>query len=97
VAEAVLVEMPQCPGEFSGDGQIGQYHRARGVIVPVVVWRELIRPHESPVLRSARQYARAPLVVPEALLGVVGRGIPGAVINEIELGIVGNPAPDGRA
>src|SRR5256885_3663104 len=37
-----LIEMHERPGELSGHRQIGQNHRAGGVVVPVVVRRELI-------------------------------------------------------
>ena len=93
IGEAVLVEMHQRPDALSVHRQIGQNHRAGGVVVPVVVRRELIRPHQSSVLRLARQHAGAPLVVSESLLRVIGRGVARAVIDEIELRIVGDRSP----
>ena len=89
--------MHERPGALSGHRQIGENHRAGGVVVPVVVRRELIRPHESSVLWSARQYAGTPLVVSEPLLRVIGRRVAGAVIDEIELRIVGDRSPHGSA
>src|SRR5438105_8261472 len=88
--------MHQCPDALSVLRQIGQNHRAGGIVVPVVVRRELIRPHQSSVLRLARQHAGAPLVVSESLLRVIGRGVARAVIDEIELRIVGDRSPQDR-
>src|SRR5262252_9083130 len=96
VGETVLVEMHQGLDGVARHGEIRQDHRAGGVVVPVVMRGELVGPHETAVPRPARQYTRAPLVVPGSLLRVVGGGITGAVVEEIELRIVGQPSPHRR-
>ena len=53
--------------------EIGEDQLGVGVVVPVVVRRELVRPHQRAVAGAAREHARGPLVVAGALLGVVGR------------------------
>ena len=93
VGKAVLVEVHQRLDRASCDRQVRQDHRAGGVVVPVVVRRELIGPHERAVARPARQHAGAPLVVPEPLLGIVRGGVAGAVVDQIELGVIGDRAP----
>src|SRR3989454_8797080 len=61
------------------------------------MWRELVRPHQRAVLRPAGQNAGSPLVVAGALLWVVRRRIAGAVVEQVEVGIVGHPSPHRRA
>ena len=97
VGKAVLVEMDQRLAACARDGQVREDDLGVGVVVPVVVRRELVGPHQRAIARPARQHAGGPLVVARALLGVVGRGVAGAVVDEIELGVVGQPAPHRRA
>ena len=79
------------------DHQLGENHLGVGVEVPAVMGRELIRPDERAVAGPARQHAVGPLVLARALLGVVGTGIAGAEVDQVELRIVGDPAPHRRA
>src|SRR5438552_18971990 len=77
-------------------GQVGEDHLRSGIVVPTVVWRELVRPHQRAVLWPAGQDAGGPLVVAGALLGIVRRRIPGAVVEQVEVRIVGHPSPHRR-
>ena len=79
------------------DLEVGEDHLGDGVVVPVVVRRELVRPHERAIAGLPREDARGPLVVAGALLGVVGRRVADAVVDQIELGVVGHPSPHRRA
>src|SRR5260370_36238575 len=74
-------------------GQVGENHLRGGIVVPTVVWRELVRPHQRAVLRSAGQDAGGPLVVAGALLGVGGRRTAGAVGEPGEVGMRGLASP----
>ena len=79
------------------DHEIGEDHLGVGVVVPAVVRRELIGPHERAVRWAARQHAVRPFVLARPLLGVVGSGISRAEVDEVELRVVGDPAPHGSA
>src|SRR5256885_7008819 len=86
IREAVLVEMDEDLPWPAIHGQVGEDHLRGGIVVPTVVWRELVRPHQRAVLRPAGQDAGGPLVVAGALLGVVRRRIAGAVVEQVEVG-----------
>ena len=66
VLEAVLVERDQRLPYLTADLDVRQDHGGDGVVVPVVVGRELVGPHQRPVGRMAREDARGPLVVARA-------------------------------
>ena len=63
----------------------------------LVVRRKLIRPDRLARLRTAREQRRAPLVVAGANLGVPRPRIRRAVVNEVELRVVRDPAPHAGA
>ena len=94
VREAVLVEMHQDFAQSPADHQVDQNHLGVRVVVPAVVRRELIRPHQRSVARPPREHAVGPFVLARPLLGVVRTGIAGPEVDEVELGIVGDPAPN---
>src|SRR5205807_5306282 len=50
-------------------------------------------PHECAVTRPAGENAVGPFVLPGPLLRVVGTGVAGAEIDQVELRVVGDPAP----
>src|SRR2546428_8958217 len=75
------------------DWEVDEDHLRVGVVVPILVRRELIRPHERAVLGPPGEHARCPFVVAGPLLGVVRRGVAGAEVQQVEVGIVGDPAP----
>ena len=97
VREAVLVEVHQRLDRLAGHRQVRKHHRAGGIEIPVVVRRELVSPHQRAVAGAAREHARGPLVVAGPLFGVVGSGIAGAVVHEIQIRVIGHPAPHRRA
>ena len=55
--------------------------------------RELVGPHQRTVARPAGEDAVGPLVLAGPLLGIIGAGIPGAEIDQVELRVVGDPTP----
>src|SRR6185503_7921815 len=63
------------------------------VIVPFVMGRHLIDPLGLTVVRIAREDGHRPLVVARTLLRIPGRGVARTVVNEVQAGIVGQPAP----
>ena len=97
VGKAVLIEVHERVDRFSGYIEIGEDHCPRGIVVPAIVRRELISPYQRPVLGLAREHAARPAVVSATRIRIVWAGVAGAVIDEIEFGVVGDPAPHGRA
>ena len=75
------------------DRQVDEDVLVDGVVVPHVVRRHLKSPHHLAGVRIARQNRSSPLVVTGALVLVPRSGIAGAVIDEIEGGIIGEPSP----
>ena len=67
--------------------------------VPIIeiVRAPLVEPARLTRFRLARKDAGRPLVVAGPLVGVPGTGIARAVIEEIEIGVVGEPPPDRAA
>ena len=63
------------------------------VVVPLVVRRHLVRPDHLAGLGLASEDRHRPLVVARPLVGVPGARVTGAVVEEVELGVVGVPAP----
>ena len=97
VHEAVLVEVDQHLPQLAVERQLGEDHLLGRVVVPVVGRGELVGPAERAVARIACQHAGRPAVVARALLGVPGTGVAGAVVHQVEFGIVGKPSPHRRA
>jgi len=64
-----------------------------GVVVEHVVRRQLIGPYGFAGGGPAREDRVGPLVVAGPLLGVPRAGVRGAVVDEVEVGVVGDPAP----
>src|SRR5207244_13602323 len=56
-SDLVLVEMDEDLPRPAIHGQVGEDHFRSGIVVPTVVWRELVRPHQRAVLRPAGQDA----------------------------------------
>ena len=75
---------------------VGEDHLVDAVIVPLVVGRHLIDPLGLAGVDVARPDGHRPLVVAGPLLRVPGRGIARAVVDQVELRIVGVPAPGRR-
>ena len=67
------------------------------VVVPEVVGIELVGPMRIAAVGVAGEKGCRPEVVAGALIRVPGTGIGGSVVNEIEVRIVGEPAPHGSA
>ncbi len=97
VAKAVAIEMHQGLAVGTADVLIRQDHLVDAVEVPLVVGRHLIDPARHASVGIARPDGHRPLVVAGALLRVPGRGIAGAVVDQVELRIVGHPAPGAAA
>src|SRR5256885_4852792 len=53
VREAVLVEMDQHVALLTPQDQVGEDHLGGGVVVPAVVRRELVGPHEREIGRAS--------------------------------------------
>src|SRR5688500_4223412 len=62
-------------------------------MVEQIVRVPLVVPLRLAIVRVARKRTRCPLVVTGALLRIPRTGIGGSVVNEVERGIIGDPAP----
>src|ERR1051325_6800439 len=67
------------------------------IVVMKIVRRELVSPDRLAAVGLARENRGGPLIVTRTLLVIPRSGIASAVVNEIELGIVGDPTPDRAA
>ena len=72
---------------------VGEDVLVDAIIIPGVVRRHLIGPARLAVVRIAREDRHRPLVVAGAHVRIPHAGIGGAVVDEIERGIVGDPTP----
>src|SRR4051794_41643451 len=54
---------------------------------------DLIGPFRAAGIGIARENCRGPEIVATALVGIPGAWIGGTVVNQVELGIIGDPAP----
>ena len=96
VAEAVAVEMRQQLAVLAVDLLVGEDHFVDAVVVPLVVGRHLIDPLGHAGVGVARPDGHRPFVVAGPLLRIPGRGIAGTVVDQVEFGVVGVPAPGRR-
>ena len=96
VAEAVAVEMGQQLAVLTVDLLVGEDHLVDAVIIPFVVGRHLVDPLGHAGVGVARKDGHRPAIVAGPLRRVPGRWVARAVVHEVEVGVVGIPAP-GRA
>src|SRR3954471_15735411 len=93
VAEAVTVEVRQ---QLLATA-LEQHVLIDAIVVPLIVRRHLIGPLHLPVVRVAGENGHGPLVVARPLIGVPAARVTGAVVADVQLGVVGVPAPGGAA
>ena len=96
VGKAIAVEVHQDLPHLPVDVEIDQDVLVDAVIVPGIVRGLLVGPLRFPRIGVPREDRHRPLVVARPLVGIPGSGVAGAVVEEVELGIVAVPAP-GRA
>src|SRR5262249_10887155 len=72
-------------------------HFIDAVVIPLVVGRHLIDPLGHASVGVARKDGHRPFVVTRPLTGVPGRGVARAVVDEVQLRIVGDPTPGAAA
>src|SRR5690606_4566884 len=89
----VPVEVDQRLAQPAVDLQVDQDVLVDAVVVPRVVRRHLVRPARLARPRVTRPDRHGPLVVAGPLVRVPGAGVPGPVVDEVQLRIVGVPAP----
>src|SRR5207253_10239472 len=75
--------------------QVHQHALVDAAVVEETVWAPLISPDRVSVPRISRKDGRRPLVVPRPLVRIPRRSAGGAVVHEIEHGVVGDPTPYG--
>src|SRR5438034_11318998 len=95
VAEAVAVEVRQRLHRLPADRQVDEDVFIDAVVVPLVMRRHLVRPLRFAVVRIAGEDGHRPLVVAGPLIGVPRSRVARAVIEQVQLRIVGVPAPRG--
>jgi hypothetical protein len=77
---------------------IGEHGDLRGIVIHLVMRRELVKPFQLARVGIQREHAIGIQVVAEAAVAVgIGIGIAGAPISEVQVGIVGAGVPDGSA
>ena len=76
---------------------VGEHVLVDAVVVPRVVRRLLIRPRGLAGVRVPREDRHRVLVVARPLVGVPRSRVAGAVVEEVQLGVVAVPAPGGAA
>ena len=96
VREPVAVEVHQDFSHLPANVGIHQDVLVDPVVVPAVMGRLLVRPFRDPGVGIPREDRHRPLVVARTLIGIPRPGVPGAVVQKIQIGIVAVPAP-GRA
>ena len=96
VAKAVAVEMGQQLAVLTVDLLVGKDHLVDAVIVPFVMGRHLVDPLGHAGIGIACKDGHRPAIVTGPLRRVPGRWVARAVVHEVEVGVVGIPAP-GRA
>ena len=96
-SQAVAVEVDEGLAVLAADLLVGQDHLVDAVIVPFVMRGHLVDPLGHAGIGVAGEDRHRPAIVARPLLRVPGRGIARAVIDQVELRIVGVPAPGGAA
>src|SRR2546423_1887874 len=91
---AVALRTQERLAQSAADRRIDEHAFIDAVVIVQVVRARLIEPDRIAVIGPAREDAARPFVGSRPLLGIPWPGIPGAVIDEIELRVVGDPAPD---
>ena len=93
VGQPVAVEVDQDLPVLAADLLVGEDHLVDAVIVPLVVGRHLVDPSGHAGVDVTREDGHRPAIVAGSLLRVPGRGIAGSDVKQVQLGIVGIPAP----
>src|SRR6185437_2036137 len=93
IAEAVTIEV----GQQLLAALVEEHVLVDAIIVPCIVRRHLVHPAHFTRLRILSPERHRPLVVARTLIGVPRARISGAMVEEVEGGIVGIPTPRGAA
>src|SRR4051812_48304543 len=79
------------------DDALREHALVDAVIIPGIMRGHLIRPRGYAGIRIAGYEGGGPFVIARPLRGIPRSWVPAAVVNQVELGIVGIPAPGGAA
>src|SRR6185503_16616372 len=93
IPDAVTVEV----GEQLLAAALEEHVLVDAVVVPFIMRRHLVGPNDLTVSRLAGEDGHRPLVVARALIWVPGPRVAHAVIEDVQLGVVGIPAPGSAA
>src|SRR3546814_13981157 len=97
VGEAVAVEVDQRLAHLAVDLEIDEEHLIDAVEVPFVVRGHLVEPLGHAGVEVTCEDGHGPAVVAGALHRVPGAGVAGAVVDQVQFRIVGEPAPGAAA
>ena len=97
VLETVAVEVDERLRRFALYIDIRQDHLVDAIIVPFVMGRHLEDPLGHAGIGVSREDRHGPLVVARTLGRVRGARIAAAVIDQVQLGVIGIPSPGGAA
>jgi hypothetical protein len=75
------------------DLQIDKYVFVDFIMIEEVVRVDLIGPFGAPGIRVAREDRGGPEVIAAALIGIPGAWVSRAVVDQVQLGVIGDPAP----
>ena len=97
VGEAIAIEMRERRDGGAVHYALREHALVDAVIIPGVVRSHLVRPRSHPSVRIAGEERGGPFVVARPLRGIPRSRVSAPVIDQVELGIVGIPAPGGAA
>ena len=93
VPKTIAVEVDERLGRLAFHVDVGQDHLVDAVVIPFVMRRHLEDPFGDAGVGIAGKNGHRPFVVPRPLRRVPRAGVARAVINQVQLRVVGVPAP----
>ena len=97
IAEAIAVKVEQGFAHLALDLDVDEDHFVDPVIVPFVMGGHLIDPLGHAGIHVAGEDSHRPPVVARALHRVPGAGVARTVVHQVEIRVIGVPAPSGAA
>src|SRR6266700_3702635 len=89
--------MSECRDGLAVNGAVGEHTLVDAVIIPGVMRSHLIRPRSHSGVRVTGEDGHGPFVVTRPLGGIPRPRVSASVVKQVEIRIVGIPAPGGTA
>src|SRR5207244_8832141 len=93
ISKTVAIKVRESRNRIAADLTLRENALIDAVVIPAIMRRHLIRPRGYSRVRLSREERHGPFVVAWTLSGIPCSGISGSIIKQIELRIVGVPAP----